>query len=146
MYRFTCHKTNITIFLYHVWKAMKKLFRHKPILLLKCRTSISSKLNWIIKVEHLRQSIETKTALKICRLRVLLWRPLIYIALQIANNLDLVFLPFYIITKLCLTLTSICVRVEVDGAPTHRQLIRELEKRTQPRWIAIDNVSCSFFK
>lgn len=31
-------------------------------------------------------------------------------------------------------------------APTHRRLIRELEKRNQPRWIAIDNMSCSFFK
>lgn len=33
-----------------------------------------------------------------------------------------------------------------EPAPTHRRLIRELEKRNQPRWIAIDNVSCSFFK
>lgn len=35
-----------------------------------------------------------------------------------------------------------------DGAPTHRtaRLIRKLEKRTQLRWIAIDNMSCSFFK
>lgn len=77
---YTCHKI-FEISLCQKLKVIKNLFSHKSTLSLKRRTSISSKLNWIIKVEHLRQLIETKTALKICRLRVLLWLPLIYIAL-----------------------------------------------------------------